>query len=508
MKKKNILFLLLVSFLASCSSGTGPSISNGSESNDDPESETPSDLKFDENGDPIFNGVELKFWSISIGADGAAQSKIVNRFNEEFEGQIYVTREEKRHDEFSSAIVNTVTLDTKNAPDIVVGHGERLSELQTQNIYIPLDEPIANAKINFDRNNYFDQIMDQMYLEDSNGEIHQYGLPLDVHSNIFLVRKDILEANGLEIPTTFDELINVCKTLSIKAKEGTYKYRQIAKYDEEMEWRTRSTNYELYPLYTSIEALDDEMTFAITGPMQNGTKMVDDKGLPAWNTPSTISYFEKLRGLMYPTDDSPAIMQKSLDYEFKDAFFKGDYIFCNTGPWNIKGIRTLINSDLGFGEDSFKDSIAILPLSGLFASDPESEAANTICGTAHTFSLTKACTSDTKQAAAMVFADWMTKQYVEWNEAGHLPILKSAMSDEELLTNEFYLEVGQHLGDQNNFTLGGATEYYNEIFGIEKQYGLVEVWDQTLNTNTQGKSIETIVNEQYQNTLALINEIG
>ena len=81
---------------------------------------------------------------------------------------------------------------------------------------------------------------------------------------------------------------------------------------------------------------------------------------------------------------------------------------------------------------------------------------------------------------------------------------KAAMEDEALLSDPFYLEVGQYLGKQENFTLGGITEYYSEVYGLEMNQGLNEVWHQTFNTQTQGKSIADIVDEQYRNSISII----
>lgn len=390
---------------------------------------------------------------------------------------------------------------------MIVGHGQRIDELQTQNIFLPLDGYLEKAKINFSKDHYYENIINDMYYKEKDGSYKLYGLPLDVHSNVLIARKDIIEENGLTVPTNYEEFINVNKTLAKKAKEGKYKYRQAKKFDKTMSWNTMNAGSKLYPLYMSIEAYDDEMTYAITGPVQNGTKIVNENGLPAWNTDSTVKYFENMRELMYPTDGSLPIIQKKLGYEFIDNFYKGNYVFCSTGPWNIAGYKQIINSNIGFGAGSFEDTMAIIPLSNIFAKTDNPEA-NKIVGTSHAFSLTKTVTSDTVGAACMVFADWMTKQYKDWLKGGHLPVLKSAMEDEEFINDEFYKAIGKYFGNQKNYTLGGKTPFYNEIFGIERNYGLVEVWHQTFNENSQNKTIKQIVDEQYTNTLSLINDLA
>ncbi len=519
MKKPSILLGIGLSFaLASCTPGGVPGLTDSTEGEqpsqsedktDNPTSSKPdkeSDLKYDQAGNPIFENVEIDFWSISIGSDGLIQKEIVDAFNEEYEGKIHVNRAERRHDEFSSAIVNTVVNDPENAPDIVQGHGERIRELQSQGIYVPLEEAIELSKIDYQRSNYFENILDDLYLEDDSGSEHLYGFPLDMHSNVIIARKDIIEKNGYEVPTNHQEFIEVCQGLADKAYAGTYQYLPTAQTNPDLEWMTSSAGTELYPWFMSIEALDDALTYAITGAVQNGSKMVDERGLPAWNTQSTIDYFEQMREYMYPSDGKRPLIRRSLSYEFISDFYKGNYIFASTGPWNLTGYKTIFDSAIGLGQGGFEEGVAIMPISNLFALDENSEDASKIVGTAHAFSLTRTVESDTVKAACMVFADYMSKQYVKWMEGGHLPMLKSAMEDPALLESDIYKNIGQYLGNPEDFTLGGVTEYYSEVFGLEMNQGLNEVWHQTFNTQTQNKSISDIVNEQYLNSLSIISD--
>lgn len=513
---KKMPFLLLSGAaiaLAACQPGGVPGLGSSSSHDENhseapasssEESESESDLTYDAAGNPVFENVELDFWSISIGSDGLIQQAIVDKFNEEYAGKIHVNRAERRHDEFSSAIVNTVINDPEEAPDIVQGHGERLRELQSQGIYLPLEEAIELSRIDFSREDFYANILDDLYLQDDAGNEHLYGFPLDVHSNVIVARKDIIEKNGFEVPTNFEEFIAVCQGLADMAYEGKYQYRPTAQTNPDLEWLTASSGTKLFPWFMSIEALDDALSYAITGPVQNGTKMVDDRGLPAWNTQETIDYFEQLRTYMYPTDGKRPIIKTSASYDFISDFYKGNYIFCSTGPWNLQGYKTIFDSAIGLGDGGFAEGVAIIPLSNLFAMDESSPTASSIVGTSHAFSLTRTVESDVKKAACMVFADYMSRQYVDWIKGGHLPMRKAAMEDEALLSDPFYLEVGQYLGKQENFTLGGITEYYSEVYGLEMNQGLNEVWHQTFNTQTQGKSIADIVDEQYRNSISII----
>ena len=345
MKKVSIIsqLLLPLMILSGCNNGGGNNSGNNPNSNnnniviDTPSVDIKSDLEYDAEGKPVFKNVVLNFWSISIGADGAAQNEIVERFNEEFKGQIKIERQEKRHDQFDNALVSTITTDPKNAPDIVVGHGEKLAELQMQNIYQPLDAHIEAAKLDFSKDNYFENMMSHNLFMTSSGEEKLYGLPLDAHANVIVARKDIIEKNGYKVPTNRVEFEEVCKGLALKADQGKLKTRKSKSFGG-TSWTTASAGTRLYPFYASIEAGDDKFTYGLTGPMQNGSALVDENGLPAWNNAQTASYLQMFRNWMYPTDGSFPIIQQNLGYEFADGFYQGNYIFCNTGPWNIAGM--------------------------------------------------------------------------------------------------------------------------------------------------------------------------
>lgn len=75
--KKIINYL---AFLLSIGTITLSSCGGSSDKPITPPAPAESDLKYDENGNPIFKNVEIDFWSISIGSDGQIQQEIVNRW--------------------------------------------------------------------------------------------------------------------------------------------------------------------------------------------------------------------------------------------------------------------------------------------------------------------------------------------------------------------------------------------------------------------------------------------
>lgn len=507
----SLLFPILILSGCNISNNSTDNSTGGNSSNQDiidgPSVEVKTDLQYDADGNPIFKNVVLNFWSISIGYDGSVQNNIVDRFNEEFKGKIKVERQEKRHDEFDNALVSTITTDPKNAPDIVVGHGEKLAELQLQNIYQSLDQHIEAAKIDFSRDNYFENMMQHNLFKNSNGEEKLYGLPLDAHSNVIIARKDIIEKNGFKVPTNRVEFEEVCQGLALKAEQGRLKTRKSKSMGGTV-WTTVSQGTRLYPFYASIEAGDDKFTYGLTGPVQHGSALVDEDGYPAWNNSETAAYLKMFREWMYPTDDSFPIIQPNLGYEFIEGFYQGQHIFCNTGPWNVAGIyNTIENAALGFGPGSAESTLAVIPLQQLFTDDTSKDYSySTVCSS-HSFSIPVTVTSQTKAAAAMVFADWMTKQYTEWLGAGHLPTLKSAYEDESFLNSDAYLAYGKDFGNPQYFTTGGKTRFYSESYGNEGTWGLCEAWRQALNPQTQNKSIEEILNDQFMVSAMKIQEI-
>lgn len=92
-------------------------------------------------------------------------------------------------------------------PDIVaMGGDSTYTELQTAGVLVDLSDADFVANIN-------ESYMDILYMLNLDMEEKAYGIPYATNSSGIIYNKDIFEANNIEIPTTFTELLEVCETL-------------------------------------------------------------------------------------------------------------------------------------------------------------------------------------------------------------------------------------------------------------------------------------------------------
>lgn len=92
-------------------------------------------------------------------------------------------------------------------PDIVaMGGDSTYSELQSAGVLVDLSDAEYVADIN-------ESYMDMLYMLNMDQEEKAYGIPYATNSSGIIYNKDIFEANGIEIPTTFTELLDVCEKL-------------------------------------------------------------------------------------------------------------------------------------------------------------------------------------------------------------------------------------------------------------------------------------------------------
>lgn len=104
----------------------------------------------------------------------------------------------------------TTGLASGNVPDMstaLVGH---VVEMINSDALIPLNDLIDEIG----RDKFSENALEEGTVDGNN-----YSIPLYSHAMVMWVRKDLLEENNLEVPTTWDELYEAAKTLT---KDGVY----------------------------------------------------------------------------------------------------------------------------------------------------------------------------------------------------------------------------------------------------------------------------------------------
>lgn len=104
----------------------------------------------------------------------------------------------------------TTGLASGNVPDMSTALVGQVTEMINVDALTPVNDLID--EIGRDRFN-------QSALEEGTVNGNNFSIPLYSHAMVMWVRKDLLEANNLEVPTTWDELYEAAKTLT---KDGVY----------------------------------------------------------------------------------------------------------------------------------------------------------------------------------------------------------------------------------------------------------------------------------------------
>lgn len=104
----------------------------------------------------------------------------------------------------------TTGLASGNVPDMSTAQVGQVAEMINADALIPLNDLIDEIG----RDKFNESALDECTLDGNN-----YAVPLYSHAMVMWIRKDLLEANNLEVPKTWDELYEAAKTLT---KDGIY----------------------------------------------------------------------------------------------------------------------------------------------------------------------------------------------------------------------------------------------------------------------------------------------
>lgn len=464
------------------------------------ENEGDGDLVFDENGSIVYDNVQLKMYSVTTGNDAASQDAIISEFNTLYDGLINVKVEHISRYDLEQLLQSTMEFDREAAPDLLFNHGARTNEYVEREWIQPMDYSFEKAGVPIDKDDYVESLLNSTTI---NGKV--YGIPQDVHSTMIVVRKDILEKNNLSIPTTYQELVNVCETAIELAKAGNLYIRgENSDGFAATEWRkaTSVTQYEPFPIAFGDMWVHEFLGY--TAAVQNGATFVDEEGYPGWNSKETIQGLQILRDFSYPSETSVNKYALSKDYGAdydvgNQPFVRGNAIFKLLGPWeypdNLTEFDSLLRNDGG------SSNITTISLSNLFALDSTKEYASKIKGEGHAIMLSSTVDSLTKKCAAAVFADYMAyNSGIEWAKRGHLPAVKSVENSSTYKSAPEYEAYIKNWGSCDDYVVYTPTQYYSNVDAYFKN---------ALQKSMSGKFLDTLVkdilNEEYEDCVDYID---
>lgn len=450
------------------------------------------DLVFDESGNIIYNNVELNLWSVTTGDDATTQDNIINEFNLMYKDMIHVTVNHQSRYDLETLLNSTMQFDKDNAPDALFNHSARISEYNSRKWLLPIEDYYKKADVVLDKDDFAHSLLNATLINNK-----MYGTPIDCHSAMMDIRVDILEKNNLKIPENYSELVEVAKKATSLASEGNLWIRGLnSEGYEACEWRkaTTANPYTVFPISYGDMWVHEFAGY--TAAVQNGAKLVNEAGMPAWNSEETCTGLEVLRDWIFPTSTSKNKVALSLDYGSSydvglNPFVNGNCIFKLDGPWTYED--DILKFDRNMKADGGSENITTRSLSSIFAKDETNEQASKVKGEGHALMLMSSTKSMTKRCATAVLADYLANYSgIEWAKRGHIPALKSVLNSNEYKKDESYDKYVKYWGNPEDYIVYGPTEYYSYCDTYFKQ-----ALQQSISSQFKEKSIKELVNSAY-----------
>lgn len=488
---KTLSALAFTALLASCGGGGSSEATSYDDTNT-------GDLSFDSGGEIVYDNVELTMWSVTTGDDAQTQDTIIGEFNALYEGMINVSVEHISRYDLENMLNTTMQFDRENAPDLLFNHGSRAAEYNDRGWILPIDSYFTRSNTPFDRNDFSTSLIDAVTID---GET--YGMPIDCHSAMIVMRTDILEKNGYEIPTNFNELVEICDDAAEKAANNELWIRgENSSGYGASEWRKASTAepYCAFPIAYGDMWVHEFVGY--TAAIQNGAELVDEEGMPAWYSPEAVEGLELLRGWIHPSETSANEHAMSKDYGSsydvgESPFMTGNAIFKLQGPWVYAKDQSDFDNLLR--DDGGKANITTRSLSNMFSASDSADSAK-IKGEGHAIMLTSTVESLTKRCASAVFMDYMAYYSgIEWAKRGHLPAALSVSNSSLYREDPAYEEYIQYWGDPADYVVVPPTVNYSYIDTYFKS-----ALQQSIASDFLSESVDSILKRQYDDCVAYI----
>jgi multiple sugar transport system substrate-binding protein len=158
--------------------------------------------------------VKLNFWDMIWGPPQYidAAKALVDQFNKEH-ADVQVTYRSVPWTNWYQTFVTAVG--AGSAPDLSTGAGYQAVQLYDMGAIRPIDDIVADLKQKGDIADFLPNTVDTLRYDN-----HYVALPWGIDIRVWYYRKDLLEAAGVKVPTSWDELRSAAKTLTKDGKFG------------------------------------------------------------------------------------------------------------------------------------------------------------------------------------------------------------------------------------------------------------------------------------------------
>ena len=414
----SVLMLLgTVVFTSGCTNTPTEPTPTG-ETTGDSTDDTTGELKFDEQGNVIFENVNIKLATVVAGEDLATFQNLIARFNNEYDGKIYIEVESIAQGLYETQVANKIS-NNNNPPDLLMSHGKHHKNFADKNMILPFNEAMEASGITIDFAQYSEGLTNNRNLGATDGSI--YSIAADAQSIIVVYNKKLLEEIGATVPTTRAELLDVCA--KFKAKYGN---APIAWADNASD----NTNFSEYTFATAI--------------LQNGGTIVNDEGRVDWydNADNLAAVKNAIAAFRELYDNGYVKRNEGYSVGLSE-FMNGERLFFFTAPWFLQGLVQNYASQMGVSEQELMEKyLGGASLAGWFAMGDNADkvCSNYIYGDSHCFAMSKTATDINKQAAIVEFIKWFTQTdsiAAKWAEAGHITSCMSTFNSQEYQSNAY-----------------------------------------------------------------------
>ena len=403
--------------------------------------ETTGTLNTDENGNVVYDNIDLRLTTVITGEDKAPFEQLVNQFNAEHRGEINVIVDSIDQASYEQSVASRIT-NNSNAPDFLLSHQKGHQSFVDNELIQPFNEGMEASGITFDMEDFAPGLAQYTSL---GFDDELFGVPVDAQSMIVFYNKDMLNDLGASLPTDRAELLDLCKRAATELN-----ITPIA-------WSDSINFFTAYVFPTAI--------------VQNGGVFYDTQTYKAdWYSSETNrtafkNAIASLRELIY-TDPKLANHNEATSSSLS-RFLNNQALFYFATPWTLESVLTSYGEKNGLDRETvMSDYVGGTSMSGWFAMS-ENENSDKIFGDSHFFAISRTCTDINKKAAICEFVRWFTQTGsigAEWAQAGHISVSETITSSAEYNANVYITDyMNNFYSGLDNFVCIGNTPFYSDL---------------------------------------------
>ena len=435
-------------------------------------------LAFNDDGSVKFPNVTINLATVVSGEDKDTFGEIVGDFNKEYKGKINIIPEYISQNGFESNIAQRINSNNK-APDLIMSHQKGHLFFADNKLIQPFSKKLMDeSKIVIDINDYSDGLAQYSSLGYKDT---LFSIPCDAQSMVVFYNKKALAEIGKELPTSHQELLDVCKAY-VEKKGKT----PIA-------WPAANQNNHFYN-YVFTTAI-----------VQNGGELYDQSTNKAdWTSePNKTAFTNAIQSIRDLIDNEGTVKyadfkDKTSDTASQNAFINNEALFYVYFPWRINSLEELyLGKNPGV---NVSETIGTTSIANWFAMDASSKNSDKIFVDSHFFAMSKLVSDVNKKAAIMEFVKWFTQRTEvcqKWASTGHITACKlvgetdeyKKYPDCERYINNFYPNI-------DNLVSIGLTTYYNTVLSYVKTLGFDTLIDPKVSIESNLTRIQKLFNDE------------